>query len=84
MDNEAIRPWRSAYQTRMARNGASDGTECCVCGKKTKQTLSVVCSPENGDFCRIGDTPEASGYYIGPDCAKRVRANRQDVVIVKL
>ena len=83
----SLQPWGKTYQTR-TRSRHVDGTECVVCGKRIKgDGVSVACSPARGTFVDAaivgtpeGDAIEASGYLVGSDCARQVRAEHPNAI----
>jgi hypothetical protein len=81
--NNTMRPWSSAAYDKRTEHGRS-GSECCVCGKETNESLMVCCSPEDNIFCKPNETPEASLYYIGPDCAAKLKKVMPDVHIERV
>jgi hypothetical protein len=82
MTTKTVEPWGANYQKRVGKTGGN-GAECCVCGRQTNPAtaLYVAASPATGTFRPAtemgtpdGDRYETSGYPIGPECAKVVRA----------
>ena len=77
-----VEPWGTRYYARV-KDGGVTGAECVVCGRRLTRGIgvSVACSPTLGTFVNAtivgtpqGDEVEASRYFVGPDCARDVRA----------
>lgn len=54
---------------------------CCICGKATDGARMVELNHETGDWPGTEDDEDSrSLYHIGPDCARRVKAQGINII----